>query len=450
MVAFQLGEDWVTQVVYGVCILWLILELSFFYMLHHIVVPKLQDLGTPLSCPVDPVECIFRIMDAIDALKSYSIESYMSGFFRGANFRDIRHENIRSFLSWAMYVKRIPDLTDEEYKRVDIAYKEVFKRHPILHTLEPGFNPDVKHVAFNLEPVPYIHRPLFMYIVMGLMEVFSNAWYLRRNGFQNLSMKGNTYWFRQGNPHKDPLLFFHGISSGWAFYTRIIRHLGSDRTILLVDLEATKVKSLVFTMPTPAKFTEIVAAIMKRHHVEKVSIVGHSFGTISAGWMATLRPDLVSHLILMDPVSLLLSLPDVAYNFLYRPPKKLIEWLIYLSAAREITISHMLHRHFSWYRNILWLEDIPKEIGVIVGTASKDEITSPYSIQEYVAICRQQRVDLLKQLQDKGETANVAMIEGVMWDNYSHGQIMMGGPQFDAFIRLVNNSEKIFGTGKAF
>jgi len=445
-----LSGNWVSEGIYAVCILWIVMELSFYYLLRSVVHPKLQPLGTPLPCPVDPVECIFRVMDSIDALKSYSIESYLSGFFRGAKFEDIYHENIRSFLSWAMYVKYVPDLTDEEYKKVDTAYQEVFSRHPILHLLKKGFNPKIKHVAFNLEPVPFIHRPLFLYILMGLVEFFSTALFLRRFGFQCLNMKGNTYWYRQGNSMKEPMLFFHGISSGWAFYTHLIKQLGKDRTIVLVDLEATKIKSLAFTMPTPAKFTEIVASILKRHHIEKVSVVGHSFGTISAGWIVSLRPDLVSHVTLMDPVSLLLALPDVAYNFLYRVPSNMVEWLIFFNAAREITISNMLHRHFSWYRNILWLEDIPPEIGVVVGTASKDEITSPYSIQEYVANCRSLRVKAIQAAKEKNEPVDIAMIEGIMWDGYSHGQILMGGAEHDAFIRLVNNSEKIFGTGKAF
>jgi hypothetical protein len=129
----------------------------------------------------------------------------------------------------------------------------------------------------------------------------------------------------------------------------------------------------------------------------------------------------------------------VAYNFLYRKPSTVTEWIIYLAAAREITISNMLFRNFSWYRNILWLEDVPADIGVVIGVASKDEITSPYAIFEYINNCRELRVEKLR----ADPAANVAMIEGVMWDGYSHGQILLGGEKHREFVRLVSNSEKV-------
>eukprot|EP01034_Spumella_vulgaris_P041439 gene41439-51314_t len=126
---------------------------------------------------------------------------------------------------------------------------------------------------------------------MGLFEIFSNFVFLRCAGFQSLTLEGNNYWYKQGSRAKDPMVFFHGISSGWAFYHYLIKTLGKDRTILLIDLDATKIKSMNFNMPTPAQFTETVLRVLKRHRIEKVSVVGHSFGSISAGWMVSLHPE---------------------------------------------------------------------------------------------------------------------------------------------------------------
>ena len=105
------------------------------------------------------------------------------------------------------------------------------------------------------------------------------------------------------------------------------------------------------------------------------------------GWIVLSRPDLVAHLTIVDPVSLLLGLPDVAYNFLYRPPSNLIEGFILYGASREITISHMLHRHFWWHRNILYLEDIPSHIGVVVALSSEDPILNAENVLEYSMHC---------------------------------------------------------------
>ena len=36
--------------------------------------------------------------------------------------------------------------------------------------LKPGFNPEVSHVRFNLEPVSYIHKPLITYLALNLVD----------------------------------------------------------------------------------------------------------------------------------------------------------------------------------------------------------------------------------------------------------------------------------------
>ena len=126
---------------------------------------------------------------------------------------------------------------------------------------------------------------------------------------------------------------------------------------------------MTFSMPAPDEHAGHVAEILKRHHFTKASIVGHSFGTISAAWFAKHHPDMVTHLSLIDPVSLLLFFPDVSYAFLYRFPRTIVEWVIYLGAAKELTISHTLYRNFWWYNNLLWIEDLPPHIGVLVGVS---------------------------------------------------------------------------------
>eukprot|EP01037_Dinobryon_pediforme_P046687 gene46687-60143_t len=136
-------------------------------------------------------------------------------------------------------------------------------------------------------------------------------------------------------------------------------------------------------MPTPNSFCADVMEILSRHGFETVSVVGHSFGSITSGWFVTRYPQAVSHLTLVDPVSLLLALPDVAHKFLYRSPKTFMEWIIYLLASQEITVSHALRRHFWWYNNVLWLEDLPANIGVVVGVSGKDDINNAAAIFEY-------------------------------------------------------------------
>eukprot|EP00286_Rhodomonas_abbreviata_P017194 CAMPEP_0181329894 /NCGR_PEP_ID=MMETSP1101-20121128/23577_1 /TAXON_ID=46948 /ORGANISM="Rhodomonas abbreviata, Strain Caron Lab Isolate" /LENGTH=71 /DNA_ID=CAMNT_0023439049 /DNA_START=21 /DNA_END=233 /DNA_ORIENTATION=- len=58
--------------------------------------------------------------------------------------------------------------------------------HPILFELTPGFNPSVKHMCMTMEQIPVIHRPLFLYVLVNLMEGAVNFFFLTVCGFQSL------------------------------------------------------------------------------------------------------------------------------------------------------------------------------------------------------------------------------------------------------------------------
>ena len=269
------------------------------------------------------------------------------------------------------------------------------------------------------EDIPYIHRPLLFYVLSGLIESCASV-YFRSNGFQKLDYKGIEYWYLPGAPHDThvPMVLFHGITSGWMSYFALMKTIGHGREILMVDVDAIKMMSLVFEMPTPEKFVVLVNDILEKHAINQVHVVGHSFGSISAGWYCNAYPGAVKHLTLLDPVSILLGLPDVAYSFLYRKPTKFMEYLIYYFAAMEITVSHVLRRHFWWYKNTLYLEDLPPHISIVVGLAGNDEVTNPQAVREYVQNLAKDR----KQYKNSNKKVHVGNVEVVYWDDYSHAQ----------------------------
>eukprot|EP01031_Cornospumella_fuschlensis_P035698 gene35698-43294_t len=324
-----------------VCGLWLAVELGFWFVVANIVSPRLNKLAKPDPLENHPGLFLDRIMSVVGELKCYTFEQYFEGFFLGAKFSDIYYDNILSFLAWAVFGKHLKDLHPREAKATRKFVDHLMENYECFRNLQPGSNPNIQHCNFTLQPVPYCHRPLLLYVINGLNEVLCNALCFRLHGFQFLEVGGVTYWIKQGaKTDLPPMMFFHGISPGWSFYVMLIRYMATERTIIMVDLEAVKIKSMCFYMPTVDHFTEHIVHILRRHHIEKVSVVGHSFGTIVAGWVVSRFPEIVSHVTLIDPVSLLLALPDVAYSFVYRKPKSFVEWVLYLMAAREITISH--------------------------------------------------------------------------------------------------------------
>ena len=65
-------------------------------------------------------------------------------------------------------------------------------------------------------------------------------------------------------------------------------------------------------------------------------------------WMIRQRPQLVHAAVLVDPIPFMLHEAHVPYNFLYRPPERLFDWVVHAFVASEIHIAHALHRTFDW------------------------------------------------------------------------------------------------------
>lgn len=495
MASAWFNED-MMQIYARITFFWFLVEVAFVVIVYWVILPELHKLRPPPRYHGDIVHMMKRTFDEVKTLKSYTFEMYVSGFCNGAKFEDIHIDNFRSFLAWGMFHKYITDATDDELREIAEVLDYVGTIHPELYELKPGYNPAVTNCSMTLEPLPVIHRPLIMYIMVNLTEAVANWVFLHACGFQSLEVDGMHYWFKkQGSTeqyHNDtlssngtePIVFLHGISTGWMLYMHLVKSLGSNRTLLLVDLNAIKIKSLNFDMPTPEQFVEKVFRILNRHDIHKASFVGHSFGSVTAGWFVRYHPDRVSHLTLIDPVTVLLSFPEVAYSFLYRQPTSIMEWIIHVTAARELTISHALRRHFWWYNNALWLEDVPAHIGIVVGTSSNDEIIHPQAVHEYSNNCRRLRLEarLVRQHQrtekrrttrsmsnqllcgantengtERDEPAEmagakasnkpkIAMIECVMWEGYSHGQILIPTEAQRQFIQMVHNNEKVGST----
>jgi pimeloyl-ACP methyl ester carboxylesterase len=430
---------------YAFCIfvaVWTVLELLFAFIIIKYVAPHLQRFRKPVATQIPPLQFFQKIFDTIDILPDYTFSNYISGFFHGAPLEDIYQDNLASFIAWGIFGKRLGELNADEQIRIKELLDYTAVRFPILNTVKPGFNPDVSHCAITLEPVRYFHRPLFLYVGNALVEMFFHNAYLRVVGFQFLETEDMTYWIKEGrNSALPPMLIYHGISSGWLMYALVIQTFLPNRTVILADLDAVKIKSMYFHMPSMDRYNAAILRVLRRHHIDKVSIVGHSFGTITASWLASKHPEVVSHITLMDPVSLLLCLPDVVENFIYRSLRKCrspVEAIIWFFAAREITISYALHRNFIWHYNTLWLQDVPSNIGVVIGLATKDEITNPRLQQQYIDHCVRHR-------ESKSQSANgqeQAKISTVIWQNYSHGQILMSAQTMETFREIVQANEK--------
>jgi pimeloyl-ACP methyl ester carboxylesterase len=382
-------------VVMALSLVWFVLELFFYILVRCSLMPLIEIQTVKAPEPHDPRDrlvFVTKTMDLLQNLKGYDPTQFMENAFRGAPVSEIRRENVLSFLAWAIYGSDMEGIDYGQTRELISIFDIYTERFKDKVEFKPGFNSNLKHVKLNRDTdVPYLFRPLIVYGILKASEVCANLFLLRPCGFTRGDMEGTTYWYHPGNKKTMdaneevmPLVIFHGISSGWGIYMKFLSKCLGSQPIILVEMDGIKLNSLCFDGLKPKEYSDNVAKIIQKFGWTRCSVWGQSFGTITAGWLVKYHPELVAHMTLVDPAALLLTLMDVAYNFIYRKPRTFVEYMIRIVAARELAITYTLHRHFWPQDYVLWLDDVPKHISVTVAVSGHDEIVNGDLIKQYV------------------------------------------------------------------
>lgn len=322
------------------------------------------------------IRCLDNIPDTVNYLRTW---------FLGADKSDIRKENVKEFLSWAFFDRHPGNETAEESEEIDEYLAEVEKR--IGHELRPGRS-QAKCLRLTLDEIEVRYRSLVWYFIVGAVDLATH-FLLSRRGFQyyaqpkphshnaiplrlqslfaeKRSAGQLSYWYR---PHtakdKLPLVFLHGIGIGlWPYVwhlSNLNEAVAQDDQIGIIALEYLPVSARLANAPlSQAQFLSQIALLLDVHGWDKFAVSGHSYGTALATHMLKsprLGPRIQS-LVLVDPVCILLHLPDVAYNFTRRKPRRANEYLLWYFASMDPGVAHCLARHFFWKDSIAWKEDL--------------------------------------------------------------------------------------------
>jgi len=204
------------------------------------------------------------------------------------------------------------------------------------------------------------------------------------------------------------VLFIHGIGVGLYPYTNFLRDINKtteaedDAELGIIIIEIMPISSRI-THPALEKDAMIheIQAILRYHSWSKCILVSHSYGSIISTHLlkSPLTAPLIGPIILVDPVSFLLHLPDVAYNFTARQPVHANEYLLWYFGSKDIGVAHTIARKFFWSENILWKEDLGvkgKKRGegrnVTVVLSGKDLIVNTETVGQYLAASSSQRL----------------------------------------------------------
>lgn len=119
---------------------------------------------------------------------------------------------------------------------------------------------------------------------------------------------------------------------------------------------------------------------------QKFVLISHSYGTVVTTHLlqSPILSPRIGPIVLIDPVSICLHLPSVAFNFTRRIPKDANEYQLYYFASMDPGVSHTLGRKFFWNENVLWKEDFEGR-KVTASLAGRDLIVDTEAVGRYLS-----------------------------------------------------------------
>ncbi|KAL6717127.1 hypothetical protein ACLMJK_005042 [Lecanora helva] len=255
-------------------------------------------------------------------------ERYLSLWHRGASPAEIKRDNLKEFFAWAFLNKSFCDPDDQEELEEYINTTEIM----LGRKLEPGRGRAIP-LRVTLDKVKTLYRPLLWYLI---------------------------------NEPKEH---------------------DADESLGIIAIEIMPV-SFRITGAALKKddLCDEVLQILQQHGWEKFILVSHSYGSVISSHLihSPKTSAMVGPVVLIDPVSILLHLPDVAYNFTCRPPKRANERQLSFFASTDQSVAHTLGRCFFWSENILWKGDMQGRQWT-VALAGKDLLVNTEAVGRYLA-----------------------------------------------------------------
>ena len=189
-------------VTYSLLFLYLTVEIVFYLYIILYLDPSIQE---PIGQEHTPIQKTLYTQSTRESLHEallmlhkvkdhYSFESWCYLFFLRSNLEDVHTENMDSAFAWAIYAEELHELSEVEKNAVVSLRKEALEL--FRTSLREGFNPDVRHVRFNMEPVTYIHKPVITYAALTIVDFYAHI-HLAVLGFKRYWLPDRTsYWYR--------------------------------------------------------------------------------------------------------------------------------------------------------------------------------------------------------------------------------------------------------------
>lgn len=442
-----LGEQWLR--LFWPLELWIVAEAFFHvFMLWYRIHLQHEATHPPLQTEKERLEFFDKIQSEL-----HDPERFLSGWFSGAHFDDIGREDLKDFLCWVFFEGRIADTEFEELEQYTKKLEQMLGRQ-----FKAGRG-TAKGLRLTIDPIDMDCRSLFWYTLMLIVDTSTHVrmsvynYQYHRTTSSSLGVfpprpltlvsaheskaKHMSYWLR---PHtsktRHPILFIHGIGVGLYPYVEFLHEVDQalnskmdkqdDGQVGILAIEILQLSSrLTSPILSRDEFLVELTQILDVADFKKFVLVSHSYGSVSATHILT-NPCLASRVVsslFIDPVTMLLHMPDVAFNFTRRQPKYANEWQLFYFGSLDPNVAYTLGRHFHWKQNLLWREQIvdlvQKGVRVTVSLASRDLIVDTQAVGAYLT---QHRVPdpIVKQDSDGHESMTLETERNGKADTWKH------------------------------
>jgi pimeloyl-ACP methyl ester carboxylesterase len=372
--------------------------------------------------------------------------------------------DVDELYAWGFFGHDLPHLEPWMMEELDRMYDLLRDEFDIV--FPPGKNEASRRrrpMRLSLDHVEPGYRPLIIYFLFGSIQFVAKL-ALRFVGFRCYRTRGGLkYWYRDkrtnfGAVSNDdsllPTLFFHGIAPGGLapYLPLVLWGFGRDgRPLFLFENPAISFQ-ICFHSPSETETIHGVSEALQRHLNPDVgvNVVGHSFGSCQVTWLlhASQLRRRIRQIVLLDPVAILLSEPDVISNFLYARNawKKKAKRKRLGVVANELFIEHYLRRQFAWYNAELWLEDIPKQCKTIVCLSENDDVLNFDKVRRELEIHME---DMGGSMSGGVRPTAVKNMEVICWENATHASCVMRRDYWQQIRLAMRSQEHIIRKGSS-
>ena len=474
------------------------IELIWYWYIHCCISPSIQHFNPgqehAFKNPIELLEGYFTVLKEMGSI--YPFQQWISGWFHNVDFNEIYSENVEAAFAWAVYTSHLEDLEIE--KRAELIRLRKLAEKTFDFTFPDGYNEALrlKHACMDLEPVKFINKPLILYALLNLLHA-QECWKLREKGFQRYTSSTHliSYWFKEESEQKtrirsrysskdslksidtdysnqndnhygstedrsqtsssssskgksfdkrvrkeEPILLIHGITRGFGYLHPLIDQF-EDRAIILIEYPCIWFSWITLFVNQSKAICDTVGEVLETHNISTVCLIGHSWGTFLAGWIVRKKPELVTQIVMCDPISMCVWLPDTTYTILYKPPLESADYLLYYFVRNDISVSHTLHRNFAWYNMSINLDEIPSNISIVIANGGKDKMIHAGAVKKIIEF---------HQI-EKSEAKEKLFLKHLYYDDFEHGKAAIDAKALQAMKQaMIDNEEdmKLHGVFK--